>query len=103
MMFCCVVLESRILLKLILCLHSGDETDTDSEVEDRVDGIKSWLTKNKTSAKTLSDEGSLKSTRFVLTSIYIMTDNHVRPCGNVQIQLRTFPAFKRLWITLGRL
>ncbi|XP_067350326.1 unconventional myosin-XVIIIa-like isoform X9 [Channa argus] len=40
----------------------GDETETDSEVEDRVDGVKSWLSKNKGSGKTLSDEGSLKST-----------------------------------------
>ncbi|XP_070290675.1 unconventional myosin-XVIIIa isoform X10 [Salvelinus sp. IW2-2015] len=40
---------------------TGDESDTDSEVEDRVDGVKSWLSKNKGSTKTLSDEGSLKS------------------------------------------
>ncbi|XP_035864799.1 unconventional myosin-XVIIIa-like isoform X10 [Sander lucioperca] len=43
-------------------INSGDETETDSEVEDRVDGVKSWLSKNKGSTKTLSDEGSLKST-----------------------------------------
>ncbi|XP_070838589.1 unconventional myosin-XVIIIa-like [Chaetodon trifascialis] len=43
---------------------TGDETETDSEVEDRVDGVKSWLSKNKASTKTLSDEGSLKSTRY---------------------------------------
>ncbi|XP_044077959.1 unconventional myosin-XVIIIa-like isoform X12 [Siniperca chuatsi] len=43
---------------------TGDETETDSEVEDRVDGVKSWLSKNKGSTKTLSDEGSLKSTRY---------------------------------------
>uniref|UniRef100_A0AAQ4PXT2 Myosin XVIIIAa n=1 Tax=Gasterosteus aculeatus aculeatus TaxID=481459 RepID=A0AAQ4PXT2_GASAC len=42
---------------------TGDEAETDSEVEDRVDGVKSWLSKNKGSTKTLSDEGSLKSTR----------------------------------------
>ncbi|KAK1883001.1 Unconventional myosin-XVIIIa, partial [Dissostichus eleginoides] len=41
---------------------TGDETETDSEVEDRVDGVKTWLSKNKGSTKTLSDEGSLKST-----------------------------------------
>ncbi|XP_015247579.1 PREDICTED: unconventional myosin-XVIIIa-like isoform X5 [Cyprinodon variegatus] len=40
----------------------GEGTETDSEVEDRVDGIKTWLSKNKGSSKTLSDEGSLKST-----------------------------------------
>ncbi|XP_027129424.1 unconventional myosin-XVIIIa isoform X7 [Larimichthys crocea] len=45
-------------------INSGDETETDSEVEDRVDGVKSWLSKNKGSTKTLSEEGSLKSTRY---------------------------------------
>ncbi|XP_042286938.1 unconventional myosin-XVIIIa-like isoform X3 [Thunnus maccoyii] len=43
---------------------TGDETETDSEVEDRVDEVKSWLSKNKGSTKTLTDEGSLKSTRY---------------------------------------
>ncbi|XP_074528789.1 unconventional myosin-XVIIIa-like [Halichoeres trimaculatus] len=42
---------------------TGDDTETDSEVEDRVDGVKSWLSKNKGSTKTTSDESSLKSTR----------------------------------------
>ncbi|XP_049324747.1 unconventional myosin-XVIIIa isoform X3 [Astyanax mexicanus] len=42
-------------------INSGDDSDMDSEVEDRVDGVKSWLSKNKGSAKTLSDEGSLKT------------------------------------------
>nr|XP_046149903.1 unconventional myosin-XVIIIa-like isoform X5 [Oncorhynchus gorbuscha] len=37
----------------------GDSSD--SEVEDRVDGVKSWLSKNKGSTKNLSDDGSLKS------------------------------------------
>uniref|UniRef100_A0A8C8EU25 Unconventional myosin-XVIIIa-like n=1 Tax=Oncorhynchus tshawytscha TaxID=74940 RepID=A0A8C8EU25_ONCTS len=46
---------------------TGDESDTDSEVEDRVDGVKSWLSKNKGSTKTLSDEGSLKNSRSVLS------------------------------------
>ncbi|XP_041863467.1 unconventional myosin-XVIIIa-like isoform X2 [Melanotaenia boesemani] len=45
-------------------INSGEETETDSEVEDRVDGVKSWLSKNKGSSKTLSDDGSLKSTRY---------------------------------------
>lgn len=84
-------------------LHSGDETETDSEVEDRVDGVKSWLSKNKGSTKTLSEEGSLKSTRLVFTSFCIMTDNHVHPCGKVVINLSTFPALKRPRITWGRL
>lgn len=56
------------LLELVSCFHSGDETETDSEIEDRVDGVKSWLSKNKATAKTLSDEGSLKSARLVLIS-----------------------------------
>ncbi|XP_068174351.1 unconventional myosin-XVIIIa isoform X4 [Antennarius striatus] len=42
------------------------DSDMDSEVEDRVDGVKSWLSKSKGSAKNLSDEGSLKSSRFSL-------------------------------------
>uniref|UniRef100_A0A668AP25 Myosin XVIIIA n=1 Tax=Myripristis murdjan TaxID=586833 RepID=A0A668AP25_9TELE len=41
------------------------DSDTDSEVEDRVDGVKSWLSKNKGSTKNLSDDGSLKSSRSV--------------------------------------
>ncbi|KAM6970335.1 unconventional myosin-XVIIIa isoform 2-T2 [Aplochiton taeniatus] len=45
-------------------VNSGDETDTDSEVEDRVDGVKSWLSKNKGSTNTLSEEGGLKNTRY---------------------------------------
>uniref|UniRef100_A0A9J8CGK9 Myosin XVIIIAa n=1 Tax=Cyprinus carpio carpio TaxID=630221 RepID=A0A9J8CGK9_CYPCA len=42
---------------------TGDESDMDSEVEDRVDGVKSLLSKSKGSAKTLSDEGPQKTTR----------------------------------------
>lgn len=56
------------LPELVSCFHSGDETETDSEIEDRVDGVKSWLSKNKATTKTLSDEGSLKSARLVLIS-----------------------------------
>ncbi|KAM9469011.1 unconventional myosin-XVIIIa isoform 8-T9 [Clarias gariepinus] len=37
------------------------DSDSCSEVEDRVDGVKSWLSKTKGSAKNLSDDGSLKS------------------------------------------
>ncbi|XP_055573842.1 unconventional myosin-XVIIIa isoform X7 [Falco biarmicus] len=36
------------------------DSDVDSELEDRVDGVKSWLSKNKGSSKALSDDGSLK-------------------------------------------
>uniref|UniRef100_A0A674CHA2 Myosin XVIIIA n=1 Tax=Salmo trutta TaxID=8032 RepID=A0A674CHA2_SALTR len=41
----------------------GDSSD--SEIEDCVDGVKSWLSKNKGSTKNLSDDGSLKSSRSV--------------------------------------
>ncbi|CAL8336239.1 unnamed protein product [Boreogadus saida] len=37
------------------------ESDTDSEAENRVDGVKSWLSKSKGYSKNLSDDGSLKS------------------------------------------
>ncbi|XP_017268076.1 unconventional myosin-XVIIIa isoform X4 [Kryptolebias marmoratus] len=47
---------------------TGGDTETDSEVEDRVDGVKSWLSKNKGSGKTVSDEGSLKSCRYSATA-----------------------------------
>ncbi|XP_050985368.1 unconventional myosin-XVIIIa isoform X5 [Labeo rohita] len=47
-------------------INSEGGSDTDSEVEDRVDGVKSWLSKNKGSAKNLSDDGSLKSSRFAV-------------------------------------
>ncbi|KAM4700158.1 unconventional myosin-XVIIIa isoform 3-T3 [Discoglossus pictus] len=40
--------------------NDGD-SDADSELEDRVDGVKSWLSKNKSSSKAFSDDGSLKS------------------------------------------
>ncbi|XP_037829932.1 unconventional myosin-XVIIIa isoform X4 [Kryptolebias marmoratus] len=41
-------------------------SDSDSEVEDRVDGVKSWLSKSKCSMKNLSDDGSLKSSRYAV-------------------------------------
>lgn len=45
---------------------SDGDSDVDSELEDRVDGVKSWLSKNKGSSKALSDDGSLKgSSRWV--------------------------------------
>ncbi|KAM4797261.1 unconventional myosin-XVIIIa isoform 8-T8 [Rhinophrynus dorsalis] len=40
--------------------NDGD-SDADSELEERVDGVKSWLSKNKGSSKAFSDDGSLKS------------------------------------------
>lgn len=60
-----------VLLIYPLFLHSEGASDTDSEVEDRVDGVKSWLSKNKGSAKNLSDDGSLKSSRSVLQSFFL--------------------------------
>ncbi|NXN96864.1 MY18A protein, partial [Rhinopomastus cyanomelas] len=52
--------------------HDGD-SDVDSELEERVDGVKSWLSKNKGSSRALSDDGSLKgssppSSRHTFTS-----------------------------------
>ncbi|XP_018418931.1 PREDICTED: unconventional myosin-XVIIIa [Nanorana parkeri] len=43
--------------------NDGD-SDADSELDDRVDGVKSWLSKNKGSSKAFSDDGSLKSSRL---------------------------------------
>ncbi|CAM4571039.1 unnamed protein product [Lepidochelys kempii] len=37
------------------------DSDVDSELEDRVDGVKSWLSRNKGSSKAVSDDGSWKS------------------------------------------
>ncbi|XP_073524022.1 unconventional myosin-XVIIIa isoform X5 [Phyllobates terribilis] len=42
--------------------NDGD-SDGDSELDERVDGVKSWLSKNKSSSKAYSDDGSLKSSR----------------------------------------
>ncbi|NXA35279.1 MY18A protein, partial [Eudromia elegans] len=36
------------------------DSDADSELEERVDGVKSWLSKSKGSSKAVSDDGSLK-------------------------------------------
>uniref|UniRef100_A0A3P8SDH8 Myosin XVIIIA n=1 Tax=Amphiprion percula TaxID=161767 RepID=A0A3P8SDH8_AMPPE len=46
-------------------INSQGDSESDSEVEDRVDGVKSWLSKSKGSTKNLSDDGSLKSSRSV--------------------------------------
>ncbi|XP_076792355.1 unconventional myosin-XVIIIa isoform X1 [Arvicanthis niloticus] len=45
------------------------DSDVDSELEDRVDGVKSWLSKNKGPSKAPSDDGSLKSSRTALNSL----------------------------------
>uniref|UniRef100_A0A673UXC6 Unconventional myosin-XVIIIa n=1 Tax=Suricata suricatta TaxID=37032 RepID=A0A673UXC6_SURSU len=44
------------------------DSDVDSELEDRVDGVKSWLSKNKGPSKAASDDGSLKSSRMALNT-----------------------------------
>uniref|UniRef100_A0A8C3U768 Unconventional myosin-XVIIIa n=1 Tax=Catharus ustulatus TaxID=91951 RepID=A0A8C3U768_CATUS len=46
-------------------INSDGDSDVDSELEERVDGVKSWLSKNKGSSKALSDDGSLKGSRWV--------------------------------------
>lgn len=59
------------LADLLLCSTltrssgSDGDSDVDSELEERVDGVKSWLSKNKGSSKALSDDGSLKGSRWV--------------------------------------
>ncbi|XP_043759181.1 unconventional myosin-XVIIIa isoform X9 [Cervus elaphus] len=44
------------------------DSDVDSELEDRVDGVKSWLSKNKGPSKAASEDGSLKSSRTALST-----------------------------------
>lgn len=58
---------AHILLSLTPTRSSGSDgdSDVDSELEERVDGVKSWLSKNKGSSKALSDDGSLKGSRWV--------------------------------------
>ncbi|NWV43289.1 MY18A protein, partial [Grantiella picta] len=54
--------HADLLLSSMLTRSSGSDgdSDVDSELEERVDGVKSWLSKNKGSSKALSDDGSLK-------------------------------------------
>ncbi|EMP37792.1 Myosin-XVIIIa [Chelonia mydas] len=47
-------------------INSEGDSDVDSELEDRVDGVKSWLSRNKGSSKAVSDDGSWKSSRSAL-------------------------------------
>uniref|UniRef100_A0A671X3Z1 Myosin XVIIIA n=1 Tax=Sparus aurata TaxID=8175 RepID=A0A671X3Z1_SPAAU len=54
-------------------INSQGDSDTDSELEDRVDGVKSWLSKSKGSAKNLSDDGSLKSSRSVQRQLLLLS------------------------------
>lgn len=59
--------HADLLLSSTLTRSSGSDgdSDVDSELEERVDGVKSWLSKNKGSSKALSDDGSLKGSRWV--------------------------------------
>ncbi|XP_047564542.1 unconventional myosin-XVIIIa isoform X2 [Lutra lutra] len=49
-------------------ITSEGDSDVDSELEDRVDGVKSWLSKNKGPSKAASDDSSLKSSRMALNT-----------------------------------
>nr|XP_033777065.1 unconventional myosin-XVIIIa isoform X18 [Geotrypetes seraphini] len=59
-------------------INSEKDSDGDSELEDRVDGVKSWLSKNKGSSKTFSDDSSLKSSS---PSVYQKPSNDARTEG----------------------
>ncbi|XP_045692461.1 unconventional myosin-XVIIIa isoform X6 [Phyllostomus hastatus] len=50
-------------------INSEGDSDVDSELEDRVDGVKSWLSKNKGPSKAASEDGSLKSSRTALSTL----------------------------------
>lgn len=50
---------------MLFVVHSEDDSDMDSEVEDRVDEVKSWISRNKGSSKNQSDEGNMKTPRCV--------------------------------------
>ncbi|XP_067864347.1 unconventional myosin-XVIIIa isoform X5 [Heptranchias perlo] len=65
------------------------DSDTDSEVEERVDGVKSWLSKNKGSAKTHSDDGSLKSSSPPLYRRHISTINSDDEMGIMEDTLKS--------------
>lgn len=69
------------LALVVWLITSQGDSDTDSEVEDRVDGVKSWLSKSKGSAKNLSDDGSLKSSRSVRTELWLQSVLSICPRG----------------------
>ncbi|XP_067864348.1 unconventional myosin-XVIIIa isoform X6 [Heptranchias perlo] len=70
-------------------INSEGDSDTDSEVEERVDGVKSWLSKNKGSAKTHSDDGSLKSSSPPLYRRHISTINSDDEMGIMEDTLKS--------------
>uniref|UniRef100_A0A8C6PI20 Myosin XVIIIA n=1 Tax=Nothobranchius furzeri TaxID=105023 RepID=A0A8C6PI20_NOTFU len=53
-------------------INSQGNSDTDSEMEDRVDGVKSWLSKSKCSAKDFSDDGNLKGSSGTTNSVRVL-------------------------------
>lgn len=61
-----------------LLSDSDGDSDADSELDERVDGVKSWLSKNKGSSKAFSDDGSLKSSRLVNVNVqfYLLVIKH---------------------------
>ncbi|NWS63642.1 MY18A protein, partial [Chunga burmeisteri] len=71
------------------------DSDVDSELEERVDGVKSWLSKNKGSSKALSDDGSLKgssppSSRHLFT--YDRWDEEQDPGESTRRSSRSSPS-----------
>ncbi|NXM91002.1 MY18A protein, partial [Oenanthe oenanthe] len=71
------------------------DSDVDSELEERVDGVKSWLSKNKGSSKALSDDGSLKgssptSSRHTFT--YDRWDDEQDAGGSTRRSSRSSPS-----------
>ncbi|XP_060704315.1 unconventional myosin-XVIIIa isoform X5 [Hemiscyllium ocellatum] len=65
------------------------DSDTDSEVDERVDDVKSWLSKNKGSAKTYSDDGSLKSSSPPLYRRHVTVMNSDDEMGNIEDTLKS--------------
>ncbi|XP_056362313.1 unconventional myosin-XVIIIa isoform X5 [Oenanthe melanoleuca] len=76
-------------------INSDGDSDVDSELEERVDGVKSWLSKNKGSSKALSDDGSLKgssptSSRHTFT--YDRWDDEQDAGGSTRRSSRSSPS-----------
>ncbi|XP_035989174.1 unconventional myosin-XVIIIa isoform X4 [Fundulus heteroclitus] len=53
-------------------IRTQGHSDTDSELEDRADGVKSWLSKNDGSAKNLSDDGSSRINRMIRVAHFLL-------------------------------
>ncbi|XP_072325699.1 unconventional myosin-XVIIIa isoform X11 [Scyliorhinus torazame] len=76
-------------------INSEGDSDTDSEVDERVDGVKSWLSKNKGSAKTYSDDGSLKSSSPPLYHRHICVNNSDDEMDSIEDALKSRLSTKR--------